>query len=108
MTAGPFNVSYVPKQANGLLQSRKPVWKSTSPRNPECIHVALQFDLLQRAWARDFHRVIVDPNDSRRSSASRVVCWGQAVLWHREVGIAINSGRTPAVLRREGIWLMRG
>lgn len=72
MTAGPFNVSYVPKQANGLLQSRKPVWKGTSRKRPERIYVGPRFELPQASRRMKFHLVVVDEDDSRRPSS--VVC----------------------------------
>lgn len=70
-------MSSVPKQTYGLLQSRKPVWKSTSRRRPERIHVDPQIRtpaVSLRAWISI--SAIADQNDSRRSWAVRVVCWG--------------------------------
>lgn len=102
MTAGPFTVSYVPKQANGLLQSRKPVWKSTSRKIPNRSTLLFSQTSYSAPGRMHFHRVIVDSNDSRRSSAVPVWCAGaKPFLLHPKFGIAINSGRTPAVLPRQ-------
>lgn len=92
MTAGRFSVSSVPKQTYGLLQSRKPVWKSTSRREPERIHVSPQSELLQCLLAHGFSSRNRWPERQPQVVGCPCGVLGQVALWHREVGIAINSG----------------
>lgn len=99
-------MSSVPKQTYGLLQSRKRVWKSTSRRRPERIHVGPQIRtpaVPLRAW------ISISQSLTRTTAAGRgLSVWcagaiGSLALraWDRhQFGV-----RTPAAPCREGIWL---